>query len=180
MVLLRVDNDIFNVEFKQGISLNKREPTFFYGCPIHQIKAENYCPECEKPIKAERIYVEEPIQKVKLNDIKGIWTENFPLYAMVENGFGWVLSDEKLIELMKEKKQLITFKFIEKNGLNAKELDNFLFLYQNHLARIRCDLENKSLIGFDFANMRKEVRKRTVNVLKKKVERINPSVSVNP
>lgn len=167
MVLLKIDNDIFSVEFKPAISLTKKDSSFFYGCPIHQKKTENFCEECKKFVKTERIYLEEPIQRVKLNEVKADWTNEFPIYAMVENGFGWVIAEERLKQKLIEKKQLLTFKFIEKGGLNSKELDNFIFIYQNHLARIRCDIANKSLVGYDFVSLKREMKKKTVNVMKK-------------
>ena len=168
MVILRIENQAFKVDFRQAISLEKSEPTYFYGCPEHQIKAESFCKECNKLIRSERIYFKEPTEKVRLDEVEGVFTDTLPLYAMVENGFGWVIGEEKLRQLLLEKKQFIQFKFIEKGGLNARELDNFLFLFRGYLARIRCDLEHKKLIDYEVQSRKREAKRRkSVNVLKK-------------
>jgi len=170
MVILKIDNQMFRVDFRQALAFEKAESTYFYGCPTHQIKADNYCEKCNKIIKAERIYFKEPTQKVRLDEVQGVFADTLPIYAMVENGFGWVVAEEKLKDLLLEKKQFVQFKFIEKGGLNARELDNFLFLFKGKLARIRCDLEHKKLLAYETQAKRKEIRKKKVNVLEKPIE----------
>ena len=170
MIMRIEDKVITDLEFRQALNLEKKPSSYIYGCPIHQIKTEAYCPDCKSVVQANRIWLEQPVEKVRISELQGQFTSNLPIWSMVENGYGYVVPNAELEKLLLERKQPIQFKYIEKAGLNARELDNFIFIDNGKLIRIRCDLDTKSLLDYSQATAKKEkISKKKAIIVKKKL-----------
>ena len=177
-MILRIEDKVFtDIEFVSALKIEKQPSQFSYGCPIHQIKTENYCSECKSVVQTARIFNENPIEKVKITDLKGTLTETLPIWTMKENGYSYLMPNEELKNYLISKTEengkpvFIQFKFIEKAGLNAKELDNYIVVNAGNLVRIRCDNETKSLIPYEIATTKKiKVTKAKSVIVKRKLE----------